>query len=61
MLLMKGVSLVSVSTENGEHLFDLMLKGSMKNFRDLFVDSDGNVVVLQGDGVWKYSYVFARW
>ena len=48
-------------TENGEHLFDLVLKGSMKNFRDLFVDGDGSVVVLQGDGVWKYSNVFARW
>ncbi|HEY5812592.1 MAG TPA: hypothetical protein VIT23_08060, partial [Terrimicrobiaceae bacterium] len=44
---------------NTKHLSDLVMKDSMKDFRDLFVDDDGSAVVLQADGVWKYSNIFA--
>ncbi|HEY5743843.1 MAG TPA: hypothetical protein VIS99_15040 [Terrimicrobiaceae bacterium] len=47
-------------TAEGKHVSDLISTGSMKKFRDLFADRDGSVIVLQTDGVWKYSNRFAK-
>ncbi|HEY5741925.1 MAG TPA: hypothetical protein VIS99_05230, partial [Terrimicrobiaceae bacterium] len=45
-------------TSEGRHLSDLV-HGSMKDLRDLVV-VEGDLIVLQADGVWKYSNTFVK-
>ncbi|HEY5813444.1 MAG TPA: hypothetical protein VIT23_12430, partial [Terrimicrobiaceae bacterium] len=46
---------------DGKHLCDLTMPSAMKNLRDLCIDkSDRGVIVLQKDGIWKYTNAFAK-